>query len=733
MPPALRALADKVDQSSSPASLDAGWEDLAKQVVGSSVGFPVAQLLRHAAGTSAQWRDTRLPAELKMLRSFLELDLADDFRTLGPTAAVSHFKQQLLPILGQHVIDVVLTSHEFVLRDSVNLFEDMVTGTVTHILRSLELSAIVSFRLVEEAVELLEQGVSELQQREVALEQDAERYTTEFFTALSDVTRHIRGLDAYVGAELTDWMVGQCMGPAAAAQMPSWIRDALRAIVTAAVNISSGGVLSVLGTTLGSIADLIDASAEALRLTASSPEGGLVGIQPLLEALAAGDRLPQVVIPIGFDIPNPFMPFVLPSIHIELARVPIPARALSSIVMTIVFGSTGMAPLIETLNTTATSLRVTKDALHTVHEAIAGSSAQEMRQNLQAAQPGRSARHRRDRPGPRRGCRVLGHDRIPDQGSEPLLRGSRRRRPSPAGDQPRAGHGQRPGGLRRRHPVAGDRAGLEGRLDYGETDAGGRVMLRPGPAAVVVVVADGSGVLSAQQAWHFVVQSPPEIHLELVVVPVWFPIAAGLTTPVPQSSSSTARSWADRIAGSRSPTCRYRRSPSSARPAAAQDRRRRANRPARGHRRDRACAWTSTRSRISRPATCTSTGSTTRPRRGAPSTAGSGSSSGRDGGSTRGRPSSTGRCRCCGPAATRSSSAPPRRSGASTPEPASCSGAARSERGAGSFSTPRGDVMVVADDEARDRELAGAWRALVGPEVGRPGRRTGELRPSRRL
>jgi hypothetical protein len=534
VPPALRALADEVDQSSSPASLDASWEDLAKQVVGSSVGFPVAQLLRHAAGTSAQWRDTRLPAELKMLKSFLEIDLADDFRTLGPTAAVSHFKQQLLPILGQHVIDVVLTSHEFVLRDSVNLFEDMVTGTVTHILRSLELSAIVSFRLVEEAVELLEQGVSELQQREHALEQDAERYTAEFFTALSDVTRHIRGLDAYVGTELTDWMVGQCMGPAAAAQMPSWIRDALRSIVTAAVNISSGGVLSMLGTTLGSIADLIDSSAEALRLTASSPEGGLVGVQPLLEALAAGDRLPQVVIPIGFDIPNPFMPFVLPSIHIELARVPIPARALSSIVMTIVFGSTGMAPLIETLNTTATSLRVTKDALHTVHDAISGSSAQEMRQDLQAAQPGHQL-----------GIDVI--DPAPASVAESSgtiafrIRGANLSFVDPAGaGLPQQAISRVQIMVNGQVVSVGDvqwqetAAGLEGRLDYGETDAGGRVMLRPGPAAVVVVVSDGSGVLSAQQAWHFVVESPPEIHLELVVVPVWFPIAAGMTTPVPE-------------------------------------------------------------------------------------------------------------------------------------------------------------------------------------------------------
>lgn len=532
VPPALRALADEVDQSSSPTSIDAGWEDLAKQVVGSSVGFPVAQLLRHAAGTAAQWRDTRLPAELAMLRSFLDLDLADEFAANGPTAAVHEFKQELLPILGQHVIDVVLTSHEFILRDSVNLFRDMVTGTVQEILRSLELSAIISFRLVEEAVEFAERGVSELKQREIALEQEAERHTAEFFTALSDVTRHIRGLDTYVGAELTDWMVGQCMGPAAAAQMPSWIRDALRSIVTAAVNISSGGVLNALGTALGSIADLIDASAEALRLTASSPEGSQVGVEALLKALAAGDRLPDVVIPIGFDIPNPFMPFVLPSIHIELARVPIPARALSSIVVTIIFGSTGLAPLIETLNVTATSLRLTKDALATVREAIAGKPAAEMRQSLQAARPGEQLGIEVIDPAP---AAVA-----PSAGTIAFrVKGANLSFVNPAG----AGLPQE--AISRVQVMVNGQVvsvedvewqetdeGLEGRLDYGETDAVGRVMLRPGPAAVVVVVADGYGVLSAQQAWHFVVESPELI--QLVVVPVWFPIAAGLTTPVPE-------------------------------------------------------------------------------------------------------------------------------------------------------------------------------------------------------
>src|SRR5262249_24917599 len=119
VPPALRALADAVDASDTPISIDASWDALGKQVLGTTVGIPVAQLRRHAAGTAAEWRDIRLPAELKMLRSFLEIDLANEFANNGPARAVSDFKKQILPILGQHVIDVVLTSHEFVLRDSV--------------------------------------------------------------------------------------------------------------------------------------------------------------------------------------------------------------------------------------------------------------------------------------------------------------------------------------------------------------------------------------------------------------------------------------------------------------------------------------------------------------------------------------------------------------------------------------------------------------------------------------
>ena len=412
--------------------------------------------------------------------------------------------------------------------------------------------------------------------------------------------------------------------------------------MTAAVNISSGGVLSALGTALGSIAGLIDASAEALRLTASSPEGGQVGIEPLLKAFAAGDHLPAVEIPIGFDIPNPVMPFVLPSIHIELARVPIPAQALSSIVMTIIFGSTGLAPLIETLNATATSLRVTKAALATVHEAIAGNSAQEMRQSLQAARPGEQL-----------AVEVIGPLPAAVATSSGLIafriKGANRSFVDPAG----AGLPQE--AISRVQVMVNGQvvsvddvhwqetdAGLEGRLDYDETDAVGRLMLRPGPVAVVVIVADGYGVLSAQQAWHFVVESPELIPLELVVVPVWFPIAAGVIAPVPELEQhvEVARHSAPQARGRRPvrpevharATCPQEgRAPLTA-----------------GCAPGRAYASTSTWSLTFRPATCIWSGSATWPWRGAPSTAGSGSSSGRRRESTPGRPSSMGRCGRCG-------------------------------------------------------------------------------------
>lgn len=531
VPPALRALADAVDASDTPIAIDEGWDALGKQVLGTSVGFPVAQLLRHAAGTAAEWRDIRLPVELKMLKSFLAIDLADEFVTVGPARAVSDFKKQILPILGQHVVDVVLTSHEFILRDSVNLFRDMATGTVTEICRTLEVSAIVAFKLVEEFVELAEQAVSNLQQRELQLEHDAAQYSAQFLTALSNLTRQIRGLDGYVGGALTDWMVAQCMGPAAAPQMPDWVRGALRSIVTAAVNLSTGGVLSTLGSTLGVIADLIDASAEALRLTASSEEGSLVGVQALIESLTAGDHLPDVTIPIGFDIPNPLLPFILPSIHVELARVSIPARTLSSIFLTIVFEGTGIGPLIDTLDSTAASLRATKGALEAVKDAIAGKSAAQMRQDLQAARPGLQ----------------LGVDVIdpqpaavaPSAGTIAFrIRGANLSFVDPAGaGLPQQAISRVQVNVNGQVVSVSDihwqetKGAIEGRLNYGPTDTDTRVMIRPGPAAVVVVVADGYGKLSAQAAWHFIVQSAPGVRQ--VVVPPWFPIAAGLTTAVP--------------------------------------------------------------------------------------------------------------------------------------------------------------------------------------------------------
>jgi hypothetical protein len=532
VPPALRALADEVDATSVPSALDATWEDLARQVVGSTVGFPVAQLLRHAAGTTAQWRDSRLPAELAMLERFLELDLADDMANHGAAKAVADFKKQFLPILGRHVIDVVVTSYEFILKDSVNVFEDMVAGTVRNIRRSLELSAIVSFRLAEEAVAFAEKGVEELRQREIGLEQEFARYSADFLTELSSLAAHIRGLDSYVGSVLTDWMIQQCMGPASAAQMDRWLRDMLRGIVTVSVNLASGGVLSMLGSVLGTMADVITAQAEALRVTAATEQGSLVGIQPLLEALFSGEQLPAVIIPIAVDIPNPFGPFILPSIHVEITRVPIPAKVLSSMLITTVFASAGVAPLIVSLNATSRSLRLTNEGLATVRSAISGNSAEKMRQALQAARPGQPLTIEIAQPlpaavAPRVGSivfRIVGANlSFVDPEGAGL--------PSEASSRVQL---MVNGQLVSLFDVQWSENGnvLEAQLNYGPWDVDGVFALAAGPAAVVVAVTDGYGVTSAQAAWHFVVRNV--LDLGFVFVPVvWFPIANGLTAPVP--------------------------------------------------------------------------------------------------------------------------------------------------------------------------------------------------------
>ena len=138
--------------------------------------------------------------------------------------------------------------------------------------------------------------------------------------------------------------------------------------------------------------------------------------------------------------------------------------------------------------------------------------------------------------------------------------------------------------------------GIEGRLDYGPDRYRRRVMLRPGPAAVVVVVADGSGELSAQQAWHFVVQSAPDVQLSGgagLVPDRGGPDDAGPATRAARFGPWRAASL-DRGRRSAGPGDHLKRSPRRkaprARPASAQA--------------GRACAWTSAPSRIFRPATC---------------------------------------------------------------------------------------------------------------------------------
>ena len=166
-------------------------------------------------------------------------------------------------------------------------------------------------------------------------------------------------------------------------------------------------------------------------------------------------------------------------------------------------------------------------------------------------------------------------------------------------------------------------------------------MLRPGPAAVVVVVADGYEVLSRNRRGTSLWRAR---QIQRLVVPRWFPIAAGLTMPLPQLDQHVPV-LGGHIAGSRLPTCRFRRSLSAsarragtpagrwakARPGVRVDEHLEPDLPA-GYLylerlSDEAAAWCAPDGRFGLV-------EWTGPR------------------ITFGRPTSTGRCRCCGPAAT---------------------------------------------------------------------------------
>jgi len=267
VPPALQSMADKLEDGGQPVDLNAGWGDLARQVAGTTAGFPFAQLLRHVAHTTEQWAETVLPEEISMLdRYLLAGTLADQILAVGVQPAIAAFKRDLLPVLGRHVIDHVVASLEFLLADSVNLFETMVTGTVQNLLRSLELAAMLSFRLAEAAIEAAEQEIGALQQRAHQLEDAVAGYAAAFLGDVASLTDHIRGLDTQVGLALTNWLVGQCLGPANAAAVPDWLRPELSVIVTAAVNAATGGVLQGTSLAISSLADILRASATRCAL-----------------------------------------------------------------------------------------------------------------------------------------------------------------------------------------------------------------------------------------------------------------------------------------------------------------------------------------------------------------------------------------------------------------------------------------------------------------------------------
>jgi hypothetical protein len=525
VPPALRGLADEFDASQQAIDLDASWTDLARQVAGTTVGFPAAQLLRHVAHTTEQWTATVLPGELALLDRYLRADqLVDQILALGTGPAIAAFKKDLLPVVGRHVIEHVLSSLEFLVKDSVTLFSTMADGLATRLMRSLELSAVVAFRLAEDSVGLAEQAVGELQRREQELAGKIERAAATFFQQMAALADVVGSLETQVGAAVTDWLVQRCLEPAGAA-LPDWSRPALTALVTLHVNAATGGLLSATAGVVRSFSGIIRASAEALRITAETPEGASVGLRPLLESLFRGDQLPPVDVPIGIDIPNPLLPFILPSIHIEVVRVPVPANIVAGVVTTLVFDAVGVGPLIRALDDTADSLRLTKAALTSVRGVLAGNTASDMRAALDQARPGAPLTVEVTAPAAGAVAPAAGVVTVRFGGANwsfvdpqgeglPAEATSRIRivvngREVPLSAVTWADYG----------------TAMEARIPYaGEPAAGSGALTVPaGPVSVMAMITDGTGAESARAARHFIVERPA-VPVAVLARP-WFPIA----------------------------------------------------------------------------------------------------------------------------------------------------------------------------------------------------------------
>jgi hypothetical protein len=398
-----------------------------------------------------------------------------------------------------------------------------VEGTVREVLRSLELAAIVSFRLAEAAVVAAEAAVADLVAREAALSAALERSIAAFVQRVAVLADAVAALDTQVGAAVTQWLIEHCLAEAQVS-VPDWLRPALVAAVTAAVNATTGGLLSATATTVRSFAGLLRASADALRITAETQQGAAVGLRAVIESLLRGDQLPSVEIPITVEIPNPVLPFVLPGISIEITRVQVPASLVSGVIMTILFDLLGIGPLVRALEDTAASLRATRAAIETVRAALAGGGPARMRAALERSGATGPLRVEILEPRPGALAPVTGEVAFRVTGAnwsfvDPRGEGL----PGEAISRIRVLLGGRDVPLSSLRWADGGQY-MEGRLAYTADPSGTGVLVVPaGPTAAVVLVSDGSGTAAAQASWHFVVDRPAD--LPTLSLRAWFPIA----------------------------------------------------------------------------------------------------------------------------------------------------------------------------------------------------------------
>jgi len=506
IPTALRDLAAQVDQGNTPVDLNSSWEQLGRETVGVSVGLPLSIILEKTAATAENWCDTVLPGELSFLQRSIQLQpVCEKIIAVGARKAIAAYRTDFLSALGQHCLQHIGDSIAFAVRESKELFPALISSAVESITRTVTLLAVASFKALEESITIAERVGIDLQQRITELERQLASGIAHFLDTLRSIASTIGQLSDRLGDEIVNWVTDQAVSQASTTGLS---RDILRGIVSAAVNTLSGGLIGAVGATARALGDSLSVGAQAF-LAAAESQRQTVGVQELARQFWNTGSLPPIEIPIVIEIPNPFLPFILPNIKQEIARVTLPAEVVGSAALTLLMDGLGVGPLLAGLDVTVRTLGLTRIALAQVRSLLSGNTAAQQREIFQKAQAVGALSVEVVSPAPdtvageRGQIRFLIHGAnlsfvFPQAAGLPALTPARVRV---------LVNGEDLTLTRVQWTESGDHV-LEGALGYASSSLaaqGADVLVRT-PVVVIVAVTDGQGASEAHAAWQFVTE-----------------------------------------------------------------------------------------------------------------------------------------------------------------------------------------------------------------------------------